>query len=69
MSHIHFAVIDHRDKYYTMEETVRYIEMKVVHVTYYYENGVEKKKKVYSNIRDCTEQDFIKEKFEHNYYK
>lgn len=60
MNQIHYAILDHNDRYYTLSEIKRYIEIKIIHVQYYYENGVEKKNLTYAPVRDCIEKDFTK---------
>ena len=57
MNQIHFAVLDHNDRYYSAEEIMRYIDIRVIHVNFTYTNG-KKRKKTYSSVKDCTENDF-----------
>ena len=69
LNQIHFAILDHKDHYYSLAETARFIDMKVIHVTYFYENGKEMKKETISNLKDCGKEDFTKNELMKNYYK
>lgn len=67
---MHYAVIDHNDKYYSMDEVSRYIEIRPQHIYYEYENGLESKKIVKNGkVSDCTEEDFKKDDNQKNYYQ
>ena len=56
---IHFAILDHEDNYYRLEQTRRYINFTIIHVNYTYdETGKEYKNTTYSQLKDCTEEDF-----------
>ena len=52
--------MDHKDKYYNVEDIKKYIDIQMVHVEFDYTNG-KKKKKRYSTVKDCTEKDFKKD--------
>lgn len=58
MNQIHYAILDHKDKYFNLEETKRYIDINMIHVIYYYEKGKEKKKKVKYPVKNCVKSDF-----------
>ena len=56
---IHFAILDHNDKYYKLDETKRFINFSIIHVNYTYDqNGKEYKKTSYFPLKDCTKEDF-----------
>ena len=55
MNQIHFAIMDHNNKYYEVEETERFIDIKMVHVAFDYKDGKKKKTNTYSNVKECTE--------------
>lgn len=59
MNQIHYAILDHNDRYYKLEETTQYIEINLIHTTYYYVNGVEKKAKKKYPVRNCEPKDFV----------
>lgn len=57
LNQVHFAIMDHEDKYYTLEEVRPYIDIKLVLVEFGYTNGKTKTSK-YASVKDCTESDF-----------
>lgn len=70
LNQIHYAILDHKDRYYSLAEVSRYINIKVVHqVKTYDDNGKEHKKNSEFAMKDCDETDFVASKDEENYYK
>lgn len=39
LGNVHFAVLDHNDVYYSIEETLKYIDMRMIHRKYTYNQG------------------------------
>lgn len=68
LNQIHYAILDHNDRYYTLEETKRYIEFKIIHVLYYYQDGKEKKNITRSSVKDCERRDFDRDDNQRLYY-
>ena len=58
VNQIHFAIIDHKDKYYSLNETSRYINISVIHTNFTYNNTKETKNLTYSSLADCSMEDF-----------
>ena len=69
----HFALLDHNDKYYTLQEAKRYAELKIVHIRYTYDISDDKIKQhtntTTDHLIDCSEKDFQKTEAEKQYYK
>lgn len=55
---MHYAILDHKDRYYSLNETKRYIDINMIYVLYYYEDGKEKKNKTKLPVKDCISSDF-----------
>lgn len=70
LNNIHYAIIDHKDNYYSLAEVSRYINIKIVHqVKTYDEDGKEKNTNREFDLKDCEESDFVRSKDEKRYYK
>lgn len=70
LNEIHYAVIDHNDKYYTVEEISRFIEIIPQLISFEYNDGVEERKIITNGtVVDCTEKDFKKDQNQKNYYR
>ena len=74
LNQMHFAFLDHKDKYYKLEETRKYLDIKVVYNRYTYKmddatgNYKESKKTTYARLKDCTEDDFNNSEVEKKYW-
>ena len=66
----HFAILDHEDRYYRLNETQRYINFSVVHVNYTYDPETKKENKntTYSSLVDCSKDDFDANMDQNAYY-
>ena len=57
LNNVHYALLDHKDKYYSLNETKRFIDLRMVHYRYTYnitDKKVEEDKVVsYSSLVDC----------------
>lgn len=69
LNHIHYSILDHNDKYYSLADVSRFINIKAVHqVKTYDENGKQKKKNTELDLKDCDASDFEKSERERVYY-
>ena len=57
MNQLHFAILDHKDRYYSVEEARPYIDIQLAHVNFSYTDG-KKKKFTYAKAKDCEMEDF-----------
>lgn len=70
LNQIHYAILDHKDNYYSLDEVAPYINIKVVHqVKTYDENGKETKNNLEFAMKDCDEVDFVGSDDEKRYFK
>lgn len=75
LNQIHFAFLDHKDNYYKLEDTKRYLDIKVVYNRYTYKiddktgNYKETKNTTIARLKDCNQQDFNNTEDEKKYWK
>lgn len=69
MNQIHFAILDHKDHYHTLEETLPYIDIKVIHTEFTYPDGKEKRNETVLGVKDCVESDFNQNDDQRKYYE
>lgn len=64
LNQIHFALLDYKDKYYSLQETKPYLDFRIVYNRYVYQMDddtgkfKETKNTTYSQLKDCTKENF-----------
>lgn len=70
LNQIHYAVLDHKDKYWSLDEIKPYLNIEVVHqLKTYDDDGKESRKNTIMPMKACEESDFKGSPDEELYYK
>ena len=71
LNHFHLSILDHKNRYYKLEEVERYIEVKAVFTLFTYDknnNNKKMKNEIEYPVIDCTKKDFDQNESTMQYY-